>query len=118
MRKWIYSFCLLLLVTSCSDIIMVEDISGNNMHVLAPTDGALLNGNIVTFTWQKVADAENYTIQIAKPNFANAVQIITDSTTTSLNFTKELEIGPYQWRVRGENSEYHTAYSTQSFIIE
>lgn len=118
MRKSIFSYCLLILCMSCSDVVLVDDISGENIRVLAPTDGALLNENIVTFTWEQVEDAEWYAIQIAKPNFAEALQIVTDSTIIGLNFTKVLELGEYQWRVRGENSEYHTGYSTQSFAIE
>jgi len=103
---------------SCSEVVLVEDISGNSIGILAPKDGVVLHDHVVIFTWEEVEDAETYTIQIAKPNFVNAVQILTDSTTTSLNFRKELEPGAYQWRVRGENSEYYTAYSTQSFNIE
>lgn len=118
MKKIVFSCCICILFVSCSDVVLVPDISGDSIRVLAPTDGALLNENVVTFTWEAVEDAERYQIQIAKPNFANALQIVTDSTTTNLNFNKVLELGEYQWRVRGENSEYQTAYSTQSFAIE
>ena|SRR5690606_1836160 len=118
MKRIIFSCCVSILIMSCSDVVLVPDISGDNIRVLAPTDGALLNENVVTFTWEALEDAERYQIQIAKPNFADALQIVTDSITTSLNFNKALELGEYQWRVRGENSEYQTGYAAQSFAIE
>lgn len=118
MKKCIAIICLLCLSMSCDDVIFVEDISGRAVYVLAPTDESVLDETDVTFTWEQVQDAEKYHIQIAKPSFQDAQQILTDSTISSLNFNKTLEIGEYEWRVRGENSEYHTPYATQSFVIE
>ena len=118
MKKITVSCCVSILFMSCSDVVLVEDISDKYITVLAPSHGVVLNQTSVSFSWQSLEDAESYQIQIATPDFMNAVQIVTDSTLTGTHFSKELELGHYEWRVRGENSEYHTPYTTQSFSIE
>ena len=105
-------------VLSCSDIIEVEDISNKTITVLAPMDETVLNTTTVNFTWDSIEDAEDYKLQIATPSFENAIQILTDSTLLTTNFSKTLETGSYEWRIRAENSSYETEYSTQSFTIE
>ncbi|TCK65002.1 hypothetical protein DFQ05_2214 [Winogradskyella wandonensis] len=109
---------LLFLSVSCDDIIEVPDISNEIVTILAPTDGVTISATSITFNWNAVADAENYRLQIATPTFAEAQQIITDSLTTQLNLNIDLEAGAYQWRIRAENSEYQTAFSTQSFTVQ
>lgn len=108
----------LIVLWSCDDIIEVPDISSETVAVLAPTDGAALTTTSVTFNWSSVEDVDNYRIQIATPSFANAEQLLTDSLTTDTNFDITLQSGEYEWRIRAENSDYQTAYTTQSFSIE
>jgi len=103
---------------SCDDIIEVEDISGSTISILAPVDGSLLTDTEVIFSWNTIQDAERYKLQIATPNFETATQIILDTTITTSNFIKTLDIGNYEWRIRAENSDYQTIYTTQSFTIE
>jgi hypothetical protein len=117
-KKILLALGLFIIVTNCDDIIEVEDISKDNVTLLAPTNGATLNITNLTFTWQAVDDAESYHIQIATPSFSEALQIVTDSTIVTTSFSTSLEAYNYQWRVRAENSEYQTVYTTQSFTIE
>jgi len=117
MKKLLVVFCFMSLL-SCEDIIEVVDISESTVSVLAPTNDAVLNMNNLTFTWEAVEDAENYKLQIATPTFNEAIQIVVDTTLTSLNYIDTLENGDYEWRIRAENSDYQTAYTTQSFSIE
>lgn len=109
---------LVFLLVSCEEIIEVEDISNRNVTILAPTDTAILTITNINFSWNEVEDAEQYRLQIATPSFEMANQIVLDTTIVSTNFNKTLELGSYQWRVRGENSDYQTEYSTQSFTVE
>lgn len=118
MKKTLLMLSLLIIVTACSDIIEVEDISNESVTLLAPTNNAVLSITDLTFSWQAFADAESYHIQIATPTFSEALQIVTDSITVSNSFTTTLEANDYQWRVRAENSAYETSYTTQNFTIE
>ena len=116
--KRIYALTIAVLMLSCSDIIDVEDISEQGVMVLAPDESSVLNITDVNFSWETVIDAEQYKLQIATPSFDSAIQIVLDTTIVITNFSKTLELGAYQWRVRAENSNYETAYTTQSFTIE
>ena len=106
------------LTLSCDDIIKVEDISNKTVTLLAPTNEAVLDTTDLIFSWQAVEDAQNYHIQIAIPSFAEALQIVKDSTVASTSFSTTLEANDYQWRVKAENSGFETPYTTQSFTIE
>lgn len=107
-----------LCVLACSDIIEVPDISFKSVNVLAPIDGAIVTTTNVIFSWEPVEDAKQYHIQIATPNFANAVQVVKDSTLTGSNYTTILDANTYEWQVRAENSGYQTPYTTQNFTVE
>ena len=117
MKKGVILICTVIML-SCSDIIGVEDISENTIVVLAPTEASVLNITDVNFSWYAVEDSDQYKLQIARPTFDSAVQIVLDTTITTTNFSKTLELGAYQWRIRAENSDYETAYTKQSFTIE
>lgn len=117
--KNLLSICFLLIqLSSCNEIIEVEDISNKKVNVLAPTSGLSLNITNVNFSWSSLEDAENYKLQISTPNFEMTNQIVLDTTIALTNFSKILEQGNYEWRVRAENSDFQTDYTTQSFTIE
>jgi len=118
MKKIKYVLCFLIVFLACEEIIEVEDISNKTVNVLAPADTATLTISTINFSWDTVADAEHYKLQIAEPNFEMANQIVLDTTVTVTNFSQTLEFGDYEWRIRAENSGYQTTYSTQSFTIE
>ena len=118
MKKVFFCFLIAVSVYSCDDITEVEDISGKTVNILAPADTSVLTITEVNFSWSTVEDAESYKLQIATPTFDAATQIVLDTTITVSNFTKTLELGNYQWRVRAENSDYQTVYTSQSFTIE
>jgi len=118
MKNIFWVFISLFFVLSCDDIIGIEDISNKTVTILAPTNESVLTITDINFSWNTIEDAERYKLQIATPNFESATQIVLDTTITSSNFTKTLELGIYEWRVRAENSGYTTIYSTQSFTIE
>ncbi len=117
MGKWIFilvlSCCL-----SCDDIVEIPDISAETVDILAPSNGTVLKDTEVTFTWESVTDAETYTLQVARPNFTNAAQIIVDTTISKTTFSKTLSLETYTFRVRAENSGYTTKYFESTFVIE
>lgn len=118
MKKSIIYLLLIFLSQSCEDIIEVPDISQKAVVVLAPTEDVVINETNINFSWNTVEDADNYKLQIATPNFEAAIQMVLDTTITNTNVTKTLDVGSYQWRVRAENSDYQTNYTTQSFTVE
>ena len=119
-RKRHLFFCTVLALFSiaCEEVLVVEDISQDSVVVLAPTSNSILAEGSVTFSWSELLDAEQYRLQLATPTFENASQILLDSLITTTSFSKTLEFGNYEWRIRAENSEYQTAYTIQNFTVE
>ena len=117
MKKIFWIFILPLFVFNCEDIIGVEDISNKEVSILAPTEASVLTNTTVNFSWNAVEEADSYRLQIATPDFENTTAIEEHTLVTAINFTKALNSGSYQWRVRAENSNYQTPYTTQSFSI-
>lgn len=116
MKKRLLFIAVALLLSNCESI-FVEDISDNSIVLLAPlTNSKVANGS-VTFTWQGIRDATQYEIQIATPSFANASQIVLDSTTTKTLISKDLKVNNYEWRVRAFNTAYNTVYVTNAFTV-
>lgn len=116
--KKLYSILFLCLICmSCEEILFEDDISDEIVQLVAPHDGAQFSSTGITFTWNPIENGTQYQIQIAKPNFINPLQIITDSTIDTTSFTTQLNIGQYEWRVRAVNSGYSTVYSTRAFTV-
>jgi len=118
MRNLFFCTALAVLFMACEEILVVEDISQDAVTILAPTNNTVLTEGSVTFSWNKLLDTEQYRLQLATPTFENASQILLDSTITATNFSKALLLGDYEWRVRAENSEYQTTYTSQNFTVE
>ena len=104
---------LFLTFISCEEIIMEKDISKSEVVLVSPTNNAQFYSTGVTFTWDTVAGATEYQLQIATPNFANPLQIVLDTTIKENSFTQQLLIGNYEWRVRAKNSAYNSNYSSR-----
>jgi len=115
---------LLVAVASCDDIFEEMDISTEVVTLLAPQRGSVLEENNVNFNWALLSGATSYTVQIAKPSFENAAQILLDSTVVQdtlgylkVELTKTLLNGKYEWRIKGENSGYETVYTQSDFTV-
>ena len=99
---------------------LVPDISNEIVTVLAPADASTFTTtDTISFSWNSLTDAENYVIQIAIPDFANATEIIEDVTQTETTFSvSNLDESSYEWRVKATNADSETAYTTQTFTVE
>jgi len=115
MKKILVSGVLLLLY-SC-DLIFIENISDANIEALSPVNNTAVLAGQIKFSWEELEDADTYNIQIASPNFTEANEIIADTTLATTSYTRALEEGNYEWRVKGSNSEYETAYTNNLFSV-
>ncbi len=123
MKHRIYScLLLLLLVVSCEEIISVPDITEDIIEVIAPINNASLEEGPITFSWSELEFADQYQLQVATPTFSEANQvvldtIIGDSIQSFRNLTTSLGPSLYQWRIRGVNTNFQTAYATQNLEV-
>ncbi|HEX9600806.1 MAG TPA: hypothetical protein VF985_04900 [Mariniflexile sp.] len=99
-------FILILSSFSCDDI-LEEDITNDAIQIVAPIEGTVIEGNTVQFSWKELDGADDYRIQIIKSNQVFEV----DSLVATNTFKYILNSGTYQWRVKGVNFAYNTAYT-------
>ncbi|GGD07614.1 hypothetical protein [Hyunsoonleella pacifica] len=103
------SKCLLLflaIICSCDDI-LEEDITNDTVQIIYPVANTSFDGNTVRFSWQSLDGADEYRVQITTIDQLNTIDTLVPST--ELKYT--LNTGDYQWRVRGENFAYQSAYT-------
>lgn len=83
---------------------------------IAPANNYLTGNKIVAFSWNSLAAASNYQIQILN----STSTIIKDSTTTSTTFTATFTGGGvYTWKVRALNAFSISQYNTPlSFTVD
>lgn len=123
MGRYLIFLLISVIFISCEEIVSVTDISSDQVRVLAPKNEAQLTTSAVNFSWEPVAFADSYKLQVASPNFENTNQILFDSIIVDsisnyrYNLNVTLKPGDYSWRVRASNSGYTTAYNTQKFSV-
>lgn len=117
-RFSIGSFILLLTVYACGNIVLEANISNDLITTLAPTSQAVVTAGDVSLNWESLEGADSYHLQIATPSFENANQITLDTLISATKFMQSLEANTYEWRVKGVNSAYETAFSTNAFTVE
>lgn len=98
--------------------IFEDDISTETVTLIAPSEGAIITSDSVTFSWEEVIFAEEFTIQVATPNFENPIQVIVDETLTENSLSQMLTDGSYEWRVKAKNSSSETVYSSANFEVD
>lgn len=95
-----------------------KNLSNQVVSLVSPEHEEYLNTLEVTFLWQHLADADEYRLQVASPDFSNSTHIKMDLRTSEDFKTTILEDGVYRWRVRGENDSSVSPYSTRGLIID
>lgn len=112
-----FTLLIILICTSCEEILLVSDISKKEVVLVAPVNSAILSSSGVTLSWNTIENADKYRLQIATPNFDTPQQLVLDTLVSKNSFTQQLNIGKYEWRVKAVNSAYETNYTNRSFEI-
>ncbi|TGD56844.1 hypothetical protein [Flavobacterium humi] len=95
---------------SCDDI-LEDDISNDTVQTIAPLNGEEIESNVAKFQWGSLKGADKYRVQVFAANQTVVLDSLVENKTS---LTYPLSEGVYQWRVRGENFAYQSAYSVQS----
>lgn len=94
------------LMSGCDDI-LEEDITDDMIVTISPQSGQVIESNVAVFQWNELDGADKYRVQV----YSSTQSMVLDSLVSSSNFSYALNPGSYQWRVRGENFAYETAYT-------
>lgn len=105
-KSKLFFACLAAFSVSCDDI-LEKDITNDNITISYPMDNQEVESNVVNFQWGALDGADDYRIQV----FAENQSMVLDSLVSTNYFTYAMNPGMYQWRVRGENFAYQTAYT-------
>lgn len=119
-KQILYTFLLLIGLfgfISCEEILLEEDISEEDIVLVAPANNAQFFSTSISFFWEELEDADQYHLQIARPNFEAPLQIVLDTLVSSNSFSFQLNVGNYEWRLKAVNSSYETAYKSRFFTI-
>ena len=111
---------LLISILNCEEIINEQNIANDTLNLSAPSENVIINSDTkIIFNWEALNGATDYQLQIAKPNFANANQILKDTLIQRTDFVLDsLPVSNYEWRVKALNSAYETMYATHGFVVE
>lgn len=97
--------------------VMEKDIEDGIVQLNSPSDSLRTGVYYQTFYWEKMDGASSYRIQISAGNFTDSMNLVTDSTTTSTQYSISLGKGTYQWRVGGVNNGYTSQFSPYRTLI-
>lgn len=95
-----------------------SDLSSQTPLLLNPSTGLMTNTTSITFTWNSMFGADQYSFLIKTPNWNGITygsEVLTTATTTTVSSIPE---GQYDWGVRGENSFSNSAYATSSIWVD
>ncbi len=101
----------------CEEAFIEEDLTEAVISIIAPLDGSQIDETSINFSWEGVNQATSYRLQIARPDFENAAQIVEDTTVSSTSFRTTLTKNSYEWRVRAQNSGSSTAYASAKLSV-
>lgn len=102
---------------SCTEV-FEEDLEDTGVVLLTPPGSYSTTTNQLNFRWESVEHATGYRFQVATPTFVDATSYLSDTLLTGTTWSQTFTPGQYEWRVRAENVNSHTAYYTRSFFIE
>jgi len=109
----------LLALAGCGDV-FEEDLTGEELTIVAPPDHWFTTDNTITFIWDEHPDALNYQLQVAQPRFDSLIYLIHDSTVTSSNTSLTLGFTPgsYQWRIRPTNGSSNGDWVVMNLTVD
>ncbi len=126
-----YLYLIIFIVTGfifsrCSEI-FEEDISDEEIVIIAPSDGIETTIINQLFMWETVDGAYYYNLRIVTPSFQSTQKLILDTTISAIDtvynsdnkFYYTLNPGTYEWRlVAANNSNEITSEIMQLTILE
>ena len=94
------------------------DLSLQTIALTSPVNNSVTSNMNITFKWSTLYNADDYTLEVASPDFngpPSITPVVTINDSSAQIFTQE---GQYQWRVKGQNNTSNTPYTTYSFEID
>lgn len=91
-----------------------DDFQNNTVVLTAPANNLISNIALQTLSWQSVIGATQYQLQVYDGN--NVIKLDENLTATSYDYT--FPEGSYSWRVRADNGEKQTLYTSRTILVD
>ena len=117
MKKLIKISLLIIILVGCEKWVSV-DISGDFVTLISPVNDQYDSIQTKTFIWEELEGANQYRLQIVAPAFDSVLYYIVDTPLNGTVFSTSLLANKYQWRVRGENSDFNSIWNERSLEIK
>ena len=116
MKKAGFVLLVIVFAIGCAKWVSV-DISSDSIVLVSPTENQVDSLQKKTFVWEELEGAKKYRLQIASPDFSNISYYALDSLVLGTSFSTSLIPNAYEWRVRGENDDFNSAWSKRKLTI-
>lgn len=99
-------------------IVISNDLTYQKVILSSPQDNSYFNLTDITLTWQKLANATTYSVEVYNETSGILAYSFYDITATSV-ILNNLVDGNYEWRVKAYNSATETSlYSARKFSVD
>lgn len=91
-----------------------DGLAGNTLILNAPGNNFTTNQAEVNLSWQELADATEYRVQILD----NSDEVVLDEITTDMSMDVTFTEGSFTWQVRAQNESESTLFSSRNIMID
>lgn len=116
MKKAGFVLLVIVFAIGCAKWVSV-DISDDSIVLISPTENQADSLQKKTFVWEELEGAKQYRLQIVSARFDSILNYVLDSAVSATSYSISLIPNTYEWRVRGENDDYNSAWSTRKLIV-
>ena len=107
MKTLLYISAVLLVFTSCKDII-AEDITDETPVLILPLPLDTISVNPVHFKWDEMEGASRYHLMVVSPGFSVISEYVLDTIITGTEFFYDLDSNEYELKLIGQNAGYES----------
>ena len=116
MKKVGFVLLVIVFATGCAKWVSI-DISNDSILLISPVENQSDSLQKKTFVWEELEGAKHYRLQIVSTSFDSILSYVLDSAVSATSYSISLTPNTYEWRVRGENDDYNSVWSTRKLIV-
>jgi hypothetical protein len=105
-------------VTRSLEIDSTRDLKALKVSLTSPADESYFNSSSVFFKWQKIYNADTYSMEIHNSDWNGSVAYTLSSISHDTNTVKNLKDGAYIWGIKAWNTNSATDFSTSKITID
>ena len=116
MKKAGFVLLVIVFTIGCAKWVSV-DIRNVSILLISPVENQSDSLQKKNFIWEELEGSNHYRLQIVSTSFDSIFSYVLDSVVSATSYSISLIPNTYEWRVRGENDDYNSAWSTRKLIV-